>query len=36
MELLFDSPEDGVMLSDHNGVLVRYRLSWPAELTRPF
>ncbi len=36
MELLFDEPEDGLMLSDHNGVLVRYQLSWAAELTRPF
>ena len=36
MELAFDEPVDGLMLSDHNGVLVRYRLTWPAELTRPF
>ena len=36
MELIFDEPVDGMMLSDHNGVLVRYRLSWAAELTRPF
>ena len=36
MEQLFDEPVDGLMPSDHNGVLVRYRLSWPAALTRPF
>jgi endonuclease/exonuclease/phosphatase family metal-dependent hydrolase len=36
MQELFDAPVDGVMPSDHNGLLVRYRLSWPAVLTRPF
>ncbi|MEM8767383.1 MAG: endonuclease/exonuclease/phosphatase family protein [Pseudomonadota bacterium] len=36
MEKLFDEAVDGVMLSDHDGVLVFYRLSWPAALTRPF
>lgn len=36
MEMLFDSPVNGVMPSDHDGLLVRYRLTWPATLTRPF
>jgi hypothetical protein len=31
MEEIFDEPEDGKMLSDHNGFLVVYRLSWPAQ-----
>ncbi|SEQ90669.1 Endonuclease/Exonuclease/phosphatase family protein [Nitrosomonas sp. Nm51] len=29
MEMLFDDPVDGIMLSDHDGVFVKYRLSWP-------
>jgi len=29
VEALFDEPVDGVMLSDHNGLLVEYRLTWP-------
>ena len=33
---MFEDPVDGVMPSDHNGVLVRYRLTWPTTLTRPF
>lgn len=28
VEALFDEPTDGVMQSDHDGLLVRYRLSW--------
>lgn len=28
---IFDEPVDGVMLSDHNGFLVIYRLSWPVQ-----
>lgn len=27
-ETVFDEPVDGIMLSDHNGLLVHYRLSW--------
>ena len=29
VEGMFDEPVDGVMPSDHNGLLVHYRLSWP-------
>jgi endonuclease/exonuclease/phosphatase family metal-dependent hydrolase len=29
MEMIFDTPVDGVMRSDHNGLWVDYRLSWP-------
>jgi endonuclease/exonuclease/phosphatase family metal-dependent hydrolase len=29
MEMLFDDPVDGIMSSDHDGVFVKYRLSWP-------
>ncbi len=29
VEAVFDEPEDGIMPSDHNGMLVHYRLSWP-------
>jgi endonuclease/exonuclease/phosphatase family metal-dependent hydrolase len=29
VEALFDEPEDGIMPSDHNGLLVHYRLTWP-------
>jgi len=29
VESLFDEPVDGYMPSDHNGLLVHYRLSWP-------
>ena len=36
MQEIFDAPVDGVMPSDHNGVLVDYRLSWPSEFTRPY
>ncbi len=36
MEKRFDDVENGRLLSDHDGVLVHYRLSWPAALTRPF
>jgi len=28
VETVFDEPEDGIMPSDHNGLLVYYRLSW--------
>ena len=31
MDEIFDRPVDGKMLSDHNGFLVTYRLSWPAQ-----
>ena len=31
MEEIFDQPENGKMLSDHNGFLVVYRLSWPVQ-----
>ena len=31
MEEIFDEPIDGQMLSDHNGFLVEYRLSWDAQ-----
>ena len=30
VEALFDEPVDGIMPSDHNGLVVHYRLSWPA------
>lgn len=36
IEERFDAPVNGVMPSDHNALLVHYRLSWPADLTRPF
>ena len=29
VEAVFDEPQDGIMPSDHNGLLVHYRLSWP-------
>lgn len=29
VEGMFDEPVDGIMPSDHNGLLVHYRLSWP-------
>ena len=29
VEAMFDEPVDGMMPSDHNGVVVYYRLSWP-------
>ena len=32
MEEIFDEPIDGVMLSDHSGFLVVYKLSWTAQL----
>ena len=31
VKTLFDDPVDGKMPSDHIGVLVRYRLSWPED-----
>lgn len=31
-EVIFDRPENGGKLSDHDGYLVAYRLSWPAAL----
>ncbi len=31
---LFDKPVDGVMLSDHDGLLVDYELSWTVEGAR--
>jgi endonuclease/exonuclease/phosphatase family metal-dependent hydrolase len=31
VQALFDEPLDGYMPSDHNGLLVNYRLSWPTE-----
>jgi endonuclease/exonuclease/phosphatase family metal-dependent hydrolase len=31
IEPLFHQPIDGAMPSDHNGVLVRYKLSWPTQ-----
>jgi endonuclease/exonuclease/phosphatase family metal-dependent hydrolase len=31
VEGMFDEPVDGVMPSDHDGVLVRYRLTWSVE-----
>jgi endonuclease/exonuclease/phosphatase family metal-dependent hydrolase len=29
VEAMFDEPQEGIMPSDHNGLLVHYRLSWP-------
>jgi endonuclease/exonuclease/phosphatase family metal-dependent hydrolase len=29
VEAVFDEPQEGIMPSDHNGLLVHYRLSWP-------
>ena len=29
VEAAFDEPREGIMPSDHNGLLVHYRLSWP-------
>lgn len=29
VETVFDEPLDGIMKSDHNGLLVYYRLTWP-------
>ena len=29
VEAIFDEPQEGIMPSDHNGLLVHYRLSWP-------
>jgi hypothetical protein len=29
LEAMFDAPQDGKMLSDHDGYLVTYELSWP-------
>ena len=29
VEDVFDEPQEGLMPSDHNGLLVHYRLSWP-------
>ena len=29
VEAVFNEPQDGIMPSDHNGLLVHYRLSWP-------
>jgi len=29
VEAVFDEPQGGFMPSDHNGLLVHYRLSWP-------
>lgn len=31
VETVFDEPLDGIMPSDHNGLLVYYRLSWPID-----
>jgi hypothetical protein len=28
VEAVFDEPQEGIMPSDHNGLLVHYRLSW--------
>jgi len=34
VEAVFDEPVNGVMPSDHNGLLVFYRLSWPVDTTQ--
>jgi len=34
VEAVFDEPVNGVMPSDHNGLLVFYRLSWSVDITQ--